>query len=170
MASKDATGIKALKVNTCFHTFWFFSPFIQETHFAQWITIIIFCPVWLGETACHPTPHPKKVQKIQPFASNILWMRDYKNYISQNAGLSSTEPVMLASVWLPFCMWKNALNLQVKGITNASWITLVNQHQLCSMVHEKMTVIVNLFEMRHKNKTILKQKFLFCSYWGNIRN
>lgn len=93
--------------------------------------------------------HPKKVNKIQPFTSNILWMQDYMKYISQNAGLSSTEPRMLASVCLPFCMWKNTLCLQVKGITNASLITLVSQHHLCSLAHVSV-----YYENNHHNNSL----------------
>lgn len=77
-------------------------------------------------------------------------MQDYKKYISQNAGLSSTEPRMLASVCLPFCMWKKyIICLQVKGITNASRITLVSQHHLSSLVHVSV-----YYENNHHNNSL----------------
>lgn len=44
---------------------------------------------------------------------------------------------------------KNTLCLQVKGITNASLITLVSQHHLCSLVHVSV-----YYENNHHNNSL----------------
>lgn len=99
-------------------------------------------------------------------------MQDYKKHFSQNAGSSSSEP-MLASVWLIFSIWKNASTLKVKCLTNASWIigqttsslhygTCLNPENDC---HRKFS-----WDETQEQNHSKPEEFVFCSYWDNTKN
>lgn len=103
-----------------------------------------FCPVTRWNCMAFP---PRKERKYSLLLQIFYECKVTTNILVKMQGYQALNQGCWHQFDYYFACGKNILRLQVKGITNASWITLVSQHHLCSLVHVyvlKIIIIINL--------------------------